>query len=99
MLHESREVFASQGAFCDRVPNHLGLFGRDRVIGGSQVKDQVIGVQIFRLCDVHPKMVNVLRFGSKTVWISPMMFAFDDVFVPALIASSVFSIGPYCLAA
>jgi hypothetical protein len=44
MLHELVEVFALQGALCDRIPNRLSFFSRDFVIGWPEIKNQVVRV-------------------------------------------------------
>src|SRR5208282_869396 len=44
MLHELRKIVALERALGDLVPNRLGVLTGDLVIGGSQGKNQVIGV-------------------------------------------------------
>ena len=64
MLFELCEIVALQRVFRDIVPNRLGFVRRYLVIVGSQGKNEVIGVMIFRVVEVQLKTVNVFRLGS-----------------------------------
>jgi hypothetical protein len=44
MLLEFVEIVALEGAFWDRVPNRRGLFFGYLVVGGPQLKNQVVRV-------------------------------------------------------